>query len=91
MMKIRSEYRLREMAGEQVAVAPGEAETAVPTRILALNASARALWNLFRGREFSAQQVAEALTERYNVSPERARSDARKWIGQLVPCGIIES
>lgn len=91
MMKIRSEYRLREMAGEQVVVAPGEAETAAPTRILALNAPVSALWNLFRGREFSAQQAAEALTERYDVSPESACSDTRKRIGQLVPCGIIES
>ena len=90
MMKIRSEYTLRDMAGEHVVVVPGSAETAAPTRILALNDSACYLWKRFCDREFSAGDVAGALCERYDVSPETACNDARSWIERLAGCGMIE-
>ncbi|WP_417016039.1 PqqD family protein [Alistipes sp.] len=91
MMKIRSEYSLREMAGEHVVVIPGGGETSAPTRIVALNPSACYLWESFRGREFSADDVARALEARYDVEPGTARRDARRWIDRLADCGIIEA
>ncbi len=90
MMKIRSEYRLRELAGEPVVVVPGNGGSADLTRLVSLNESARYLWERFEGREFSAEELAEALVEHYEVDAERARRDARSWIERLTECGIVE-
>ncbi len=89
-MRIRREYTLREMAGEHVVVVPGAVGTAAPTRIVSLNASASLLWELFREREFSPDDVADALVTHYEVCPDVARNDARSWIERLAACGILE-
>ena len=90
MMKIRSEYRLRELAGEPVVVVPGNGGSSDLTRLVSLNESARYLWERFEGREFSAEELAEALVEHYEVDAERACRDARSWIERLTECGIVE-
>lgn len=91
MMKIRSEYRLRELAGEHVVVVPAADGTADLTRIVSLNESAVYLWERFHGVEFSEEELARALADRYEVDPERARHDARNWIDRLAACGIVEA
>ena len=89
-MKIRSEYKLREMAGEHVVVVPAADGTADLTRIVSLNTSACRLWESLQGREFSLEEAARVLTEHYEVDPDLARTDAREWIERLAACGILE-
>ena len=43
-MKIREEYKIREMAGEHVIVMPGGGGAADMTRIVSLNPSSMYLW-----------------------------------------------
>ena len=89
MMKIRPEYRLREMAGEHVVVVPAPDGAADLTRLVSLNESACWLWEKLRDRAFSAEEAAQLLVSRYDVEPEVARRDARAWIERLAACGII--
>ena len=62
-MKIREEYKVREMAGEHVIVMPGRGGAADMTRIVSLNPSSMYLWEKLRGREFTAADAALLLTE----------------------------
>lgn len=88
-MKIREEYKIREMAGEHVIVMPG-CGAADMTRIVSLNPSSMYLWEALRGREFTAEDAAGLLTERYEVDAETALQDAGQWIARLAECGIVE-
>lgn len=89
-MKIREEYKIREMAGEHVIVMPGCGGAADMTRIVSLNPSSMYLWEALRGREFTAEDAADLLTERYEVDVETALQDAGQWIARLAECGIVE-
>ena len=89
-MKIREEYKIREMAGEHVIVMPGCGGAADMTRIVSLNRSSMYLWEALRGREFTAEDAAGLLTERYEVDAETALQDAGQWIARLAECGIVE-
>ena len=62
-MKIREEFKVREMAGEHVIVMPGRGGAADMTRIVSLNPSSMYLWEKLRGREFTAADAALLLTE----------------------------
>lgn len=88
-MKIRADMKLREMAGEHIVVMPGR-YGADMTRVVALNASSCYLWDALAGREFSADDAARLLMERYEVDEPVARRDAEQWIARLTECGIVE-
>ena len=62
-MKIREEFKVREMAGEHVIVMPGRGGAADMTRIVSLNPSSMYLWEKLREREFTAADAALLLTE----------------------------
>lgn len=89
-MKIREDFKVREMAGGHVIVLPGGGETADGTRVVSLNLSSLYLWEKLREREFTVADVALLLTERYEVDAETARKDAGRWIADLAACGIVE-
>lgn len=89
-MKIREEYKVREMAGEHVIVMPGRGGAADMTRIVSLNPSSNYLWEALRNREFTVDDAAQLLTERYEVDDRTARHDAGRWIESLAECGIVE-
>ena len=89
-MKIREEYKIREMAGEHVIVMPGGGGFADMTRIVSLNPSSLYLWEALRGRDFTAEDAADLLTERYEVDAETALQDAGLWVARLAECGIVE-
>lgn len=85
-MRIRPEYKLREMAGEHIVVVPAADGAADLTRIVSLNESACWLWEELRERTFSEEEAARLLIARYEVEPEVARRDARAWIDRLAAC-----
>ena len=89
-MKIREEFKVREMAGEHVIVMPGRGGAADMTRIVSLNPSSMYLWEKLRGREFTAADAALLLTERYEVDEATALRDAQAWAGKLAECGVLE-
>ena len=87
-MKLSNNYILREIAGEKVVVKQGTHGLDM-TKIISFNESAAALWENFCNKEFSADEVADYLIERYGIDKERAVKDANLWIEKLVGCGAI--
>lgn len=88
-MKIKSDYKLREIAGETIIVNQGTASVNM-TKIISLNASARMLYETLTEKEFSLEDAAQVLVSTYGISNEQALKDADTWITDLKNCGVIE-
>lgn len=87
-MKIKSEYKLREVAGETIIVNQGTIGVDM-TRIISLNSSAKLLFQELSGKDFELEDVAQVLMENYGITPEMASADAAKWVDGLKNCGIV--
>ena len=88
-MKIKSDYKLREIAGETIIVNQGTGSINM-TKIISLNASARMLYETLAEKEFSVEDAAQVLISTYGISNELAQKDADNWINDLKNCGVIE-
>lgn len=88
-MRIKHEYKVREMAGEHVVIMQGR-YGADMTRIISLNESALYLWEAIYDREFDVTMVASLLAEHYGIDDDIAERDAARWIAKLEDCGLIE-
>ena len=88
-MKIKSNYKLREIAGETIVVNQGTTNVNM-TRIISLNTSARLLYQEFVEKDFTTEDAAKALVNRYGIDEEKALNDARIWVESLQKCGVIE-
>ena len=87
-MKINSNYKIREIAGETIVVNQGTANVNM-TRIISLNTSARLLYEALAEREFTTADAAKVLVDTYGISQEQALKDATTWVESLQKCGII--
>ena len=87
-MKINSNFKTREVAGETIVVNQGKADVDM-TRIISLNASAKLLYETLAGKEFILEDAANVLSETYGISTEVALKDAQVWVEALQKCGII--
>ena len=89
-MKIKSEYKLREIAGEVIIVNQGTVGIDM-TRIISLNDSARELYEALAAREdFTIEDVIAVLIDTYDISRSRAEQDAMSWVEALKKCDVIE-
>ena len=87
-MKINSNYKIREVAGEIIVVNQGTANVNM-TRIIALNASARLLYESLADKDFTLEDATDILSETYGIPAEVALKDAQVWVDALQKCGII--
>jgi len=87
-MKIKSEYKLRDVAGETIIVNQGTPGVDM-TRIISLNSSAKFLFYELTGKEFELADAAKLLVEHYGINEEVASVDAAKWVDALRNCGVI--
>jgi hypothetical protein len=88
-MKLKPNYKIREIAGEKMVVMHGK-EGIDLTKVILLNTSAEWLWNSLRGNDFSPDSAAQLLAERYKIGKEQSETDAGKWIDSMVKVGLIE-
>ena len=87
-MKINSNFKIREVAGETIVVSQGKADVDM-TRIISLNSSAKLLYETLAGKEFTLEDAANVLSETYGITTEVALKDAQVWVDALQKCGII--
>ncbi len=89
-MKRKDGFVLREVCGEKVIV--GEGLGAIDFgKLLSLNDTAAWLWNKAGELgEFTAESLADALCEEYDVTPETALADVKKLLAQWQDLGIVE-
>lgn len=88
-MRIKEQYKVREMAGEHVVIMQGTYGSDL-TRLVSLNESALYLWRSVEGKEFDTNTVAELLAEEYGIDDHIATTDAQRWIDKLADCGLLD-
>lgn len=88
-MRINHEYKVREIAGENVVILQGR-YGADMTRIITLNESALLLWNTLSGREFTVEDAAHVLQQEYTIDVATALRDAQLWIDKLSECKLLK-
>ena len=88
-MKINTNYKLREVAGETIVVNQGKTGADM-TRIISLNVSAKLLYERLQGCEFSLEDAAKVLVGTYGIGHEQAMNDAAVWVEALQKCKVIE-
>ena len=89
-MKIKKGFILRTVCGENVIV--GEGLDAINFgRMLCLNETAAWLWKqaLEQG-DFTADSLAAALCNEYDVTPEQALADVKETINQWTELKVVE-
>ena len=88
-MRIKSEYKIRKIAGENVIVAAG-ATNVNTTSIISFNSTSVELWNALSGREFEVTDVVAIIMNDYGQSEEVASRDAVAWVEKLREAKLIE-
>lgn len=88
-MKINPNYKIREIAGENIVVNQGSSHVDT-TSIISLNTSACLLYQTLADQDFTIEDAAKVLVETYGISEEQALKDAEKWVDPLKQCGVIE-
>lgn len=88
-MKISENVKVRQVAGENVVIMPGEKGTDM-TNVVALNESAMFLYEALKGSVFEINDVVRMLMDEYDVDFAMAQDDAREWIAQMQKNCLLE-
>lgn len=87
-MRIKNGFVLREVAGKAVVIAVGEASKTFHGMIN-LNGTGKDIWRgVSEGK--SVDEIAQKLTEDYEVDFEKAKEDTVKIIEKMREAGILE-
>ena len=88
-MQIKSNYKLRSIAGVPIIVKQGTKEVDF-THVISLNKSAKFLYEYFLDKEFTMEDVANLLESTFKLNRERAETDAKIWVDSMIECQVIE-
>ena len=88
-MKIKDGFTLRSLCGEHIVVGEGLDQINYD-KIISLNGSATYLWEQVQGQEFTLEDLVSLLTERYEVSADRALEDVKRMVATWQQQGLIE-
>ena len=86
-MKLKDGFILKEIAGQTVVVATGEAGKSF-NGLIKLNSTAKEIWKrLEEGKE--AGEIAGHLTELFDIDREQAEKDVESFIKILIEKGFM--
>lgn len=87
-MRIKQGFVMRDVAGQAVAIATGEASKSFHGMVK-LNDTGADIW---RGVEegLAEAAIAERIAAKYEVDPERAREDVDAFIARMREAGLVE-
>ena len=90
-MRIKKEFVLREVCGENVIVGEGLAALNFG-KMIALNDSAAWLWKQAQEiGDFTIEELADRLNEHYEVSIDQARKDVTNIVSKWTNEGLVET
>jgi hypothetical protein len=89
-MRAKKGFTLRSVVGENIIVPEGKENIDV-TNIVSMNESAALLWKAIVDKEsFTAEDLAQILTDNYEVDEETALTDAKAIAAKWIETGIAE-
>ena len=89
-MKINPIYKVRKVAGENIILLQGKTNGDM-TRVVAFNESALLMCDTLQGKDFTVLDATQVLLDNYNVDPDVASADAKKWVETLQENGLLLS
>ena len=87
-MRIKEGFKLRSVCGEYIVVGEGLNQVNY-NRIITLNGSAAYLWEQVIGKDFTVEDLVELLTDRYDVSVDRALEDVKRMVTSWQEQGLL--
>ena len=87
-MKIKEGFQLREVCGEYVVVAYGMKNIDF-SKVINLNESAADMWKAVVGKDFTVEDLKNALLDTYDVSEEQAFADAQRVAAEWKEIGLV--
>jgi len=88
-MRIKKGFTLRNIGADHVVVPEG-IEVIDFNKLVSLNNTAKYLWENVEDIDFSVEDLARLLTEKYNVLLETALTDAGSLIKRWNEIGLLE-
>ena len=88
-MRIKEGFKLRSVCGEYIVVGEGLNQVNY-NRIITLNGSAAYLWEQVIGKDFTVEDLVELLTDRYDVSADRALEDVKRMVASWQEQGLVK-
>ena len=88
-MKIKEGFTLRTICGEHIVIGEGLSQVNF-NKMLSLNGSAAYLWEQLSGKEFTEDDAVKVLTDKYDVTEERALEDVKKLLEEWKKQGVVE-
>ncbi len=77
-MKIKEGFNIRQVCGEYIVVAEGEANIDF-SEVISINQTAACIWKAVVGKEFTVDDMVKALIDdEYDVTEEVARKDCEQ-------------
>lgn len=86
-MRIKSGFVLREVAGQNMVIATGEASKDFHGMIK-LNNTGKEIWQGLQ-QGLSETEIAKGLQDKYGVEEENALIDTKEFIGKMLEMGFV--
>ena len=87
-MKFDDRKKVRNVAGENIVIMQSD-NTVDMTKVVALNESAMVVYERLAGKEITVADVAQVLTDEYEVDEATARRDAEALVASMRNEGLI--
>ena len=87
-MKIKNGFVVREIAGQSIVIALGEA-TKDFNGMIKLNETGRVIWDMLSNGK-TPEEIVARITEEYDVDAETVRKDVDAFINTLEGANILE-
>lgn len=89
-MKTKKGFEVRNVCGENIVIAHG-VENIDFTKVITLNESAAYIWKKVEGKEFTEEDMVDALMAEYEVGKEQAQADVKKLAASWIEAGLVEN
>ncbi len=89
IMKAKEKFKLMNICGENIIIAEGK-ENIDFSKIISMNDSSVFLWNKIGNNDFTNEDLANWLTEEYEVKYDDALADCKDLTNKWLQAGIIE-
>jgi hypothetical protein len=81
-MKIKNDLILRRIGSEYVIIVPDK-NTVDLTEVYTLNETSAWIWEQFKDRDFTVEQIVDRVEEHYEVAREKAMHDVLHFVNIL--------
>lgn len=87
-MQLKKNLRLRKV-GSKYMIVDTATEQVDMVDVYTMNETAAWLWQTFAERDFTTEEMAEALCQEYDVTPEQAKADVETLLREWTDFGLL--